>query len=153
MQKDTHQKEFAMTQAKSGDTVKVNYTCRVVDGPVFDSTQSKEPLEFQLGAGQIIQGFEKSIVGMQPGETKTIDLPPEEAYGNRREDMVVAIERSNIPENVELQVGRKLYLQRQDGLPVEVTLTEVTESRVVVDANHPLAGRPVTFDIELLEIA
>ena len=142
-----------MTQAKSGDTVKVNYTCRTADGPVFDSNQDDEPLKFQLGAGQLIRGFEQSIFGMQPGERKTVDLQPEEAYGERREDMVMAIERANIPTDVDLEVGRRLYLHRQDGQPVEVTLTEVTESQVVVDANHPLAGHAVTFDIELVEIA
>ena len=142
-----------MTQAKSGDTVKVAYTGKLDDGTVFDSTENREPLEFTVGAGQLIKGFDEAVAGMSPGDSKTVELPPEEAYGPRRDEMVLAIDRERMPADSYPQVGQQLQLTRQDGQPVPATITEVTESNVTVDANHPLAGRQLTFEIELLELA
>lgn len=141
-----------MTQAKNGDTVKVNYTGRLSDGTVFDSTDNREPLQFKLGEDRLITGFEEAVMGMTPGESKTVELPPEEAYGPRRDEMVVEIDRGNIPAEMDPKVGQRLQLQRRDGQPVEATVTQVTTSNVTVDANHPLAGCRLTFEIELVEV-
>lgn len=141
-----------MTQAKNGDTVRVNYTGRLSDGTVFDSTDNREPLQFKLGEDRLITGFEEAVMGMAPGESKTVELPPEEAYGQRRDEMVVEIDRGNIPAEMDPKVGQRLQLQRRDGQPVEATVTQVTASNVTVDANHPLAGCRLTFDIELLGV-
>lgn len=143
-----------MTQAKTGDTIKLNYTLRLDDGSVVDTTQNREPLQLVLGQDRLIKGFEDAIVGMNTGDKKTVELQPDEAYGPRRDDMVVAIDRSNLPEEMQPQVGQKLQLQpKEGGQPVDSTIIQVTESDVTVDANHPLAGLPLTFEIQLLEVA
>ena len=142
-----------MAEAKSGDTVKVAYTGKLEDGTVFDSTENRGPLEFTIGQDRLIKGFEAAVTGMSPGDSKTVELPPEEAYGPRRDEMVLAIDRAQMPEDADPQVGQQLQLTRQDGQPVPATVTEVSESNVTVDANHPLAGRQLTFEIELLELA
>jgi len=142
-----------MTQAKSGDTVKVDYTGRLDDGSVFDTTENREPLQFVLGQEQLITGFQKAILGMSPGDSKTVKLAPEEAYGPRRDEMILAIDRASFPVDVEPQVGQQLQLKQSDGSPVGATVAEVTESAVTVDANHPLAGQTLTFEISLLEVA
>jgi FKBP-type peptidyl-prolyl cis-trans isomerase 2 len=141
-----------MTQAKNGDTVRVNYEGRLADGLVFDTTRDREPLEFIVGDGRLIHGFESAVLGMAPGESKTVELAPDEAYGPRRDDMIVAIDRGNIPADMTPEVGQRLQLQRPDGRPVQATVTAVSTSSVTVDANHPLAGHPLTFDIHLVEI-
>ncbi len=141
-----------MNQAKNGDTVKVNYTGRLSDGTVFDSTDNREPLQFKLGEDRLITGFEEAVMGMTPGESKTVELPPDEAYGPRRDEMVVEIDRGNIPDEMDPKVGQRLQLQRRDGQPVEATVTQVTASNVIVDANHPLAGCRLTFEIQLLDV-
>ncbi|HID72290.1 MAG TPA: peptidylprolyl isomerase [Thermoplasmata archaeon] len=141
-----------MTQAKDGDTVRVHYTGKLEDGSVFDTSRGGEPLEFTIGAGQIIPGFEKAIIGMEPGNSKTIKIPSEEAYGPRREDMMVVVEKSQFPEDIKPVVGQELQIRQGDGLAIPVTVVEVTESKVTLDANHPLAGKDLTFDIELIEI-
>ncbi len=142
-----------MTHAKSGDTVKVAYTGKFDDGTVFDSTQNRDPLEFTLGEGQLIKGFDEAVTGMSPGDSKTVELPPEQAYGPRREDMVIEFDRSQLPGDTAPQVGQQLQLAQQEGQPIPAMITEVTESNITVDANHPLAGRQLTFEIELLELA
>lgn len=142
-----------MSQAKSGDTVKIAYTGKLEDGTVFDSTESRDPLECTLGQGQLIKGIEKALTGMSPGESKTVSLPPEEAYGPRFDQMVLSVDRSQIPADADPQVGQQLQLTRQDGQPVPAIVTEVTDANITVDANHPLAGCELTFEIELLEIA
>lgn len=142
-----------MTQAKNGNTVKVNYTGRLDSGTVFDSTEDREPLEFVLGETRLIGGFEKAVVGMSPGEKKTVRLAPEEAYGPRRGEMVVKIGREQFSSDVNLQVGQTLQLRASDGRPIDARVAEVNDSDVTVDANHPLSGETLTFEIALLEVA
>ncbi len=141
-----------MVQAKEGDTVKVHYTGKLDDGTVFDTSDERAPLEFTIGSGQIISGFEKAVVGMEPGEIKTTTIPPEEAYGPRRDDMTLTVEREQFPEEIEPEPGQQLQVQQPDGKAAIVTVSEVSGSTVTLDANHPLAGRPLTFDIRLVDV-
>lgn len=141
-----------MTQAKQGDTVKVHYTGKLNDGTVFDSSADRDPLEFTVGQGQLIPGFEQAVIGMAPGETKTEKIPADQAYGSRREDMVVQVERQQIPENIPLEVGQRLQIQQAPGRIIPVVVTEVSDSKVTLDANPPLAGQDLIFDIELVDI-
>jgi len=139
-------------QAKAGDTVKVHYTGRLQDGTVFDTSVGSEPLEFTLGQGQIIPGFEQAVIGMQVGDSKTVAIPVDQAYGPRRDDMVVELERDKLPADIEPRVGMQLQMNQGDGGIMIVTITEVSETMIKIDANHPLAGQDLTFDIELVEI-
>ncbi|MCT8336653.1 FKBP-type peptidyl-prolyl cis-trans isomerase SlyD [Methanoculleus chikugoensis] len=141
-----------MAQAKAGDTVKVHYTGKLEDGTVFDTSEERTPLEFTIGSGQIIPGFERAVVGMEPGETKTATISPEEAYGQHREDMTITVERGQFPEDINPEPGQQLQVQQPDGRAAIVVVSDVTESTVTLDANHPLAGQPLTFDIELVDI-
>lgn len=141
-----------MAQAKEGDTVRVHYTGKLGDGTVFDTSDESEPLEFTIGKGQIIPGFEQAVVGMKPGETKTTTIPPEEAYGSRREDMTLTVDRGQFPEEIKPEPGQQLQIQQPDGRAAIVVVSDVSESTVTLDANHPLAGQPLTFDIELVDI-
>lgn len=142
-----------MTQAKQGDTVKVHYTGKLDDGTVFDSSLNREPLEFSIGSGQIIPGFELAVVGMAPGDAKTESIPSENAYGPHRQEMVLQVERQQLPDDIPVGVGQQLQIRQQEGQTIPVIITEVTDAKVTLDANHPLAGENLTFDIELLEIA
>ena len=142
----------AIQQAKIGDTVKVHYTGRLQDGTVFDTSVGSEPLEFTLGQGQVTPGFEQAVIGMQVGESKTVTIPVDQAYGPRRDDMVLEVERDKLPEDLEPQVGMQLQMNQGDGGIMIVTITEVSETTIKIDANHPLAGQDLTFDIELVEI-
>ncbi len=141
-----------MAKAKQGDTVKVHYTGKLADETQFDSSRGREPLEFELGAGNVIPGFEKAIEGMDVGETKQVHIPADEAYGPRREELLIDVERSNLPEGMSPEVGQRLQMQRTDGQTVIVSVSAVDENQITVDANHPLAGRDLFFDIELVEI-
>lgn len=142
-----------MAQAENGSTVKVHYTGRLDDDSVFDtSRQREEPLEFTLGEGQVIPGFEKAVQGMEPGQSKTVHIESEQAYGPYRDDMVLEVDRNQLPEEVDPEVGQRLQLRQQNGEIVNVTLTEISDSEVTLDANHPLAGKDLDFDIELVEI-
>lgn len=141
-----------MAQVSYGDTVKVHYTGKLEDGTVFDTSRNRDPLQFTLGSGQILPGFEQTLIGMTPGETKTAKIPADQAYGPYREDMVQQVDRKNFPEHLEPQIGQQLEARRGDGQPLIVTVTEVSETSVTVDANHPLAGKDLIFDIQLLEI-
>lgn len=140
-----------MVAAKAGDRVKVHYTGRLEDGSVFDSSADREPLEFTIGQREVIPGFENAVVGMSPGDCKTQNIPIDEAYGPRREDMVISVDRSEIPDDIPLQVGQRLRMS-QEGHQLIVTVTEVTPENVTLDANHPLAGQNLVFDIQLVEI-
>jgi peptidylprolyl isomerase len=142
-----------MSQAKQGDTVKVHYTGKLQDGNVFDSSENREPLEFTLGAGNMIPGFEQAVQGMNIGDKKTAEIPSEQAYGEKREDMIISVPRENVPGDIEPEVGQQLAIQQQEGQQVPVTVTEVSEEKVVLDANHPLAGKDLVFEIELVEIS
>jgi peptidylprolyl isomerase len=141
-----------MAKAKNGDTVKVHYTGKLEDGTVFDSSGSREPLEFTIGEGTVIPGFEQAVVGMSPGASKSEKIPADQAFGPYREELVVDIDRERIPEGVDPKVGKRLRVQKTDGRITEVLVTGVTESKVTLDANHPLAQNDLIFDIELLEI-
>jgi len=141
-----------MAKAKDGDTVKVDYTGKFEDGTVFDSSSGRDPLEFTLGGGQVISGFEQAVEGMEPGQSKTATIPAGDAYGDHRKELLLVMDRSRLPEDLDPAVGEQLELRQQDGRAVLVTVAEVTESSVTLDANHPLAGKDLVFDIELREI-
>jgi FKBP-type peptidyl-prolyl cis-trans isomerase 2 len=137
--------------AKDGDRVRVHYTGKLEDGQVFDSSRDGEPLEFTVGAGEVIPGFDEAVRGMSVGEMKTVEIEPENAYGPRRESLVATIERARAQFPVEPQVGMRLALPLQDGNQLEVVVTEITDEQVTIDGNHPLAGEKLIFDVELIE--
>jgi peptidylprolyl isomerase len=142
-----------MAQAKTGDTVKVHYTGKLEDNTIFDTSEGREPLQFTIGEGRLIPDFEQAVVGMKPGETKTINVPPERAYGPHLEEMVMVVNRQDIPEDLKPEVNQRLQVQQADGQACIVTVTSVSDSSVTLDGNHPLAGKQLTFDIQLAEIA
>jgi peptidylprolyl isomerase len=139
-------------QAKEGDVVRVHYTGRLTDGTQFDSSVGREPLEFTVGAGQMIKGFDTGVRGMAVGEKKTIEIAPQDAYGERDEEAVIEFPASNIPEDMKLEPGMQLTLRNQFGQPIPVVVLEVREEIVVMDANHMLAGKDLVFEVELVEI-
>ncbi len=141
-----------MQQAKSGDVVKVHYTGKLTSGEQFDSSAGREPLEFTVGAGQMIKGFDAAMPGMAIGEKKTINIVPEEAYGNKVEEAIIEFPREQVPGDMVLEPGMKLTLTNQQGQPVPVIVVEVKDDIVILDANHFLAGQELIFDIELVEI-
>ncbi|MGI8932546.1 peptidylprolyl isomerase [Leptolyngbya sp. BC1307] len=141
-----------MAQAKAGDTVKVHYTGTLNSGRVFDSSKSREPLEFTLGSGMVIPGFDQAVTGLSPGESVTATIPADEAYGPYRREMVADIERQNIPADFELAVGQRLQMQVPDGESMAVTITDMQGDQVTLDGNHPLAGQDLTFELELVAI-
>ncbi len=142
-----------MQRAKNGDTVKVHYTGKLSDGTVFDSSTDQAPLEFEVGAGKLISGFEKGVVGMASGDTKSLFIPCNEAYGDRDDQLVWEVEKNNLPDEVEPEVGQRLRGQFADGVTVDVVVSSVSPSTVTLDANHPLAGKDLVFDVELVEIS
>ena len=142
-----------MTQVKSGDTVRIHYTGTLTDGTTFDSSQGRDPLEFTVGQGQIIPGLEKAIPGMTAGDKKTVAVPAAEAYGPTNPEARQDVPRDEIPAEIPLDLGTQLQVQAPDGHVLPVTVVAVTEEIVTLDANHPLAGKDLTFDIELVEIA
>lgn len=141
-----------MAEAKNGDTVSIHYTGRLEDGTVFDTSENRDPLEFTLGEGNVIPGFEKAVQGMEAGESKTATIPSDEAYGQRRDDLVLSVAKEQLPEDLEPEVGQRLQMQAGDGQTFQVVISEVEEESVEVDANHPLAGEDLTFEIELVDI-
>jgi peptidylprolyl isomerase len=141
-----------MAQAKNGDTVNVHYTGKLKDGKVFDSSVDREPLQFDIGHGNIIPGFEQGVIGMKPGESKTVNIPAEKAYGPYRKELVLVVDKSKIPTHLKPEVGQQLTLNQPDGRAVSVRITDISESNVTLDANHPLAGKDLIFDIELVQI-
>lgn len=141
-----------MTQAKKGDTVKVHYTGTLDDGSVFDSSRKRDPLQFTIGENQVIPGFEDAVIGMNPDETKNVKVKAENAYGPHLEEMVVKFERDQFPDDLQPEVGQQLQVRRADDRTLIVRVTGITETHVTLDANHPLAGEDLTFEIELVEI-
>ena len=139
-------------QVKSGDVVRVHYTGRLEDGSQFDSSVGRAPLEFTVGAGQMIAGFDAGVVGMAVGEKKTILIDPDHGYGQKDPTAIIEFPSSNIPEGMAVEVGMKLNLQNQYGQPVPVVVMEVKEEVIIMDANHFLAGKDLTFDVEIVEI-
>tara|TARA_R110002096_G_scaffold86990_3_gene199790 strand:- start:17189 stop:17617 length:429 start_codon:yes stop_codon:yes gene_type:complete len=142
-----------LSVVKNGDTVKVHYTGQLEDGSVFDSSVQREPLEFTLGQGQLIPGFEKAVVGLKVGDSTTANIPSAEAYGDPNPQMIIEVEKSQLPADLEPEVGVQLQLNQPDGQVIPVQITNVEGDNVTIDANHPLAGKDLTFNIELVEIA
>ncbi len=142
-----------MAQAKTGDKVKVHYTGKLNDGTVFDTTSQGTPLEFTIGEGQLIPDFEQAEIGMEPCESKTFQVASEQAYGPHREEMVMTIGRKDLPEGLDPQLNQKLQVQQANSQPFIVTVIEVSAESIALDANHPLAGKDLAFDIQLAEIA
>ena len=138
--------------ASDGNTVKVHYTGTLEDGTTFDTSVGREPLEFTLGAGKMIPGFEKAVYGLAIGESKTVTILAEEAYGPYRTDLVTVVEREQLPTSLEPEVGQQLQAQQTDGSTAMVIVTDVSETTITIDANHFLAGKDLTFEIKLVEI-
>jgi peptidylprolyl isomerase len=141
-----------MTQAKTGDTVRMHYTGTLSDGTEFDSSSGRDPLEFKIGENTIIPTLEQAVVGMAAGDTQKVNIAAVDAYGPRQDDAIQTVERSMIPENVELIIGGQLQAQAPNGQQILLTVVEMTDESVTLDANHPLAGQDLTFAIELVEI-
>jgi peptidylprolyl isomerase len=141
-----------MNQAKSGDTVTVHYTGSLEDGTVFDSSEGGEPLEFAIGSGNVIPGFEQAVIGMSPGDSKTATIPSDDAYGPYFEERVLVVERQQIPTDMPMDIGSQLQIQQESGMVIPVIVTDITEGEVTLDANHPLAGEDLTFEIRLVAI-
>ena len=142
-----------MSIAKKGDKVQVHYKGTLKDGSEFDSSHGRQPLEFELGAGNMIAGFDEAVHGLKVGEKVTVTLPPEKAYGEHREDLVMEFPKDQLPADLNPSKGQKLAMSQPDGRQVPVTVSDVTDTAVVIDANHELAGQELTFEIELVEIA
>ncbi len=139
--------------AQIGDTVKVHYTGKFEDGTVFDSSEGREPLEFTIGSGQLIQGFDQAVIGMDVGDSKTENIESDHAYGPRLDGLMVTVDRTDLPEDLAPEVGQQVRLQDSStGQPVPAVISDVNEEKVTFDANHPLAGRDLVFDIKLVEI-
>lgn len=142
-----------MPTASAGDTVKVHYTGTLEDGTQFDSSRGREPLEVRLGAGQVIPGFDEALTGMSVGDSKTVTIPADQAYGARREDMVQQVPRQAIPDDIDLAPGLGLSARGPDGQTLNLVVVSFDDQQVKLDANHPLAGQELTFDLELVSIA
>ncbi len=142
-----------MSEAKSGDTVKIHYTGTLDDGTQFDSSAGRDPLEFQLGGGQVIPGFDNAVSGMAVGDSKSVRLEPDEAYGQRHDQLVQEVPRSALPDDLTPQEGMVLESRTPEGQVSQFIVTAISEESITVDANHPLAGQALSFDIELVEIA
>jgi peptidylprolyl isomerase len=141
-----------MAQAKTGDTVRVHYTGTFDDGIVFDTSAEREPLQFTIGVGQVIAGFDEAVLDMQPGEKKTVNIPAEQAYGPRSEELVAEIGRDRLPADIELEIGQQLQVGLADGEQAVVMIVDLSETTVTLDANHPMAGMDLNFELELVEI-
>lgn len=140
-----------MSQAQSGHKVRVHYTGRLADGTVFDSSREREPLEFTLGSGMVIRGFDDGVTGLEIGEQKTVEIPAKDAYGEARPEMIIRVPKNAVPPEMVLVVGQELYLPQDNG-SIPVVVTDVTDEVIVLDANHRLAGKDLIFDLELVEI-
>jgi len=141
-----------MVKAKKGDTVKVEYTGKLINGDVFDSSRERPPLEFKIGDGKVIPGFKDAVLGMEPGESKTVEIPVEDGYGAHKKELVFEVNRNQLPDDLKLEKGLQLHLQQPDGRIVVVVVSAVGDSTVKLDANHPLAGKKLIFDLMLLDV-
>lgn len=142
-----------MTTVKKGDRISIHYTGKLEDGTVFDSSESRGPLEFTVGAGEVIPGLEDGIIGMKPGESKTIRIPMEMAYGPRFEERVFQLGREKVPQGLAPEIGQQLQMYRADGMPITVTVVGISENSLTMDCNHPLAGKALVFDTKLVNIS
>ena len=141
-----------MTQAKKGDTIKMNFTGKTEEGNVFGTTEGKEPLEFKLGEGQLIPGVENAIEGMNEGDKKTVELTPEKGYGDRKQELVQEVEKEKFPTDIEPEVGQMFEIPQPNGQKMLVTIADMSDDKITLDGNHPLAGKKLTFDLEVLEV-
>lgn len=141
-----------MAYPQSGDTVAIHYTGRLADGTVFDSSKERGPMEITVGGGEVIPKFEEAVTGMQPGDERTITIPAEQAYGPRREELLLEVDRSEFPDHIEPSVGLALEVRGDGGQPAIVRVADVSGDQITLDANHPLAGEDLTFDLELVAI-
>ncbi len=141
-----------MQQVQSGDKVRVNYDGKLRSGETFDSSKGREPLEFTVGTGQVIKGFDDGVLGMKPGDKKTVEIPVDHAYGEKNEDMIIEFPKTQFPEDMNPEVGQQLMMSNGSGQSFPVVIKEVKEETVILDANHHLAGQELIFDIELVEI-
>jgi len=142
-----------MQQVKSGDKIKVHYHGKLTNGETFDKSEGREPLEFEVGSGSVIKGFDEGVTGMSVGEKKTINIPFLEAYGPRNPDMVIEMPKERFPQDMEIEVGMPLAMSDGQGQQFQVVIVEIKDDVVMLDANHPLAGQDLVFDLELVEIA
>jgi FKBP-type peptidyl-prolyl cis-trans isomerase 2 len=140
-----------MESAKPGDKVQVHYTGMLEDGSVFDSSDGRDPLEFTLGSGQVIPGFDRAVSGMSPGQERSVRIPASDAYGDRKDDLVIVVEREQLPPDMDPAVGQQLQL-KQDGRGFVVTVKDVGPESITLDANHPLAGEDLEFKVQLVSI-
>lgn len=141
-----------MTCAKKGDSVKIHYQGTLNDGELFDSSTDRDPLEFKIGEQQVIPGFEKAVLGMSINEKKTVTISAEDAYGPLMDQLTAQVEREQLPEDLTPELGMQLQMMQETGEPLIVTVTEMDEKTITIDANHPLAGKDLTFDLELVAI-
>lgn len=142
-----------MSQAKNGDSVRIHYTGKLEDGTVFDSSAGREPLEFTIGGGQVIPGFEEAVLGMRTGESKNVTIPVDKAYGERNEHMIIEVPRSQVPPDLNPELDQKLQMGGPNGELVVVTVVGLNDEAITLDANPPLAGKDLVFDLELVSIA
>ncbi|RYM32048.1 peptidylprolyl isomerase [Brumimicrobium glaciale] len=141
-----------MSQVKQNDKVKVHYTGKLANGEVFDSSEGRDPMEFQVGTGQLIPGFENGVIDMKVNEKKTIVIPSTEAYGEPREELIQEVPRDKLPQEIQPEIGMGLVSKTPDGQEIQLVVKEVKEDAIIVDGNHPLAGQELTFDVEVVEI-
>lgn len=141
-----------MTRAQKGHTVAVHYTGKLADGTLFDSSREREPIQFVLGEPGIIPGFQDAVEGLQPGERVVRSIPAEQAYGDWRPELQVRVERSRLPEELSVKIGQHLQLSREDGREFTAKVSGIQDDSITIDANHPLAGKELTFDIELVSV-
>ena len=141
-----------MQQVKSGDKIKVHYHGRLTNGETFDKSEGREPLEFEVGSGMVIKGFDDGVTGMAVGDKKTINIPADEAYGPKNPDMIIDMPKDRFPKDMELEVGMPLSMSDGQGQQFQVVVAEVQDEVIILDANHPLAGEELIFDLELVEI-
>jgi len=141
-----------LQKVEEGNSVKVHYTGKLKSGEVFDSSKDKDPIEFEIGKEQMIPGFENAVVGMEEGGTKTVEIDSENAYGDVNDELFIEVPKSELPDNITPEVGMQLQVQQESGQQVPVQISEVKESSITLDANHPLAGKDLVFDIEVVEI-
>jgi peptidylprolyl isomerase len=141
-----------MGKVKSGDKVKVHYHGKLTSGETFDSSAGRDPLAFEVGSGSVIKGFDEGVTGMEVGEKKTINIPFDEAYGPRNEDMIIPMPKDRFPQDLEIEIGMPLMMHDQEGHQFQVAVIDIKDDVIVLDANHPLAGKDLVFDLELVEI-
>ena len=141
-----------MRSAKTGSRVKATYTVKLENGKVFDMPEGYMPLEFTVGKGEVIRGLEEAVIGMKAGDTKTVTMPPEKAYGPKQKELIKKLKRSKFPDNIKPIVGLEIQARQPDGNIIDLIITDISDEEITLDANHPLAGKDLIFDIQLLEI-